>query len=259
MRSLVLEARRFAGACLGWIFILLLILTWGVLVIPATLLLAPIWPGVRERFAALTSAALRVYVRSLTFVRIRLEGAEKRLTGARILVMNHVSRLDSVVMLAFEPRLAGPVRGYMLRVPILGGLIRLLGFFDADVGALATFDAMQRAASHAREREGGLLFYPEGTRSKTGEIGAFHVGAFRAAVDHDLPIQPVVMEGLDVAFPPGYWLPATPHRQLVRVRYLAPLRPPYPAGPKRDVVRALSERVRAELVAELARMRAERG
>ena len=258
MRSLGLEIWRVAGAFLGWIFFLVPALLWGVLVVPATLLLAPVWPGVRERFAALTSAVLRGYVRSLTFARFRLEGAEQRLEGARILVVNHTSRLDSPVMLAFEPRLAGPVRGYMLRVPLVGAVIRLLGFFDVDAGTLATFDAMQSAARHARAREGGLLFYPEGTRSKTGEIGPFHHGAFRAAVDHDLPIQPVVIEGLDVAFPPGHWLPPHPGRHLVRIRYLAPVRPPYPAGPRRDVVRALAQRVRADLVAELARLRAER-
>jgi 1-acyl-sn-glycerol-3-phosphate acyltransferase len=172
--------------------------------------------------------------------------------------VNHASRLDSPVLLAFEPRLAGPVRGYMLRVPIIGAIIRLLGFFDADAGEAAAFEAMQRAAARARERGGGLLFYPEGTRSKTGSIGAFHRGAFRIAVDHDLPIQPVVIEGLDVAFPPGHLLPPTRGRQLVRIRYLEPLHPPYGEGFRRDVVRALADRVRADLVEALAKLRAER-
>jgi 1-acyl-sn-glycerol-3-phosphate acyltransferase len=170
-----------------------------------------------------------------------------------------VSRLDSPVLLAFEPRLAGPVRGYMLRVPIVGRIIRLLGFFDADTGEVEAFEAMQRAAAHARARGGGLLFYPEGTRSKTGEIGPFHGGAFRVAVDCELPIQPVVIEGLDLAFPPGRLLPPHSGRVLVRIRYLEPLHPPYGSGPRREVVRALAQRVRAKLVEELARMRAERG
>jgi 1-acyl-sn-glycerol-3-phosphate acyltransferase len=255
---LVLELGRVSGALFGWLCFLSIALLWGVVVIPATLLLAPVWPRARELFATLTGLALRVYVRSLTFAKIRLEGAEKRLTGMRILVANHASRLDSPVLLAFEPRLAGPVRGYMLRVPIVGRIIRLLGFFDADTGDVATFEAMQRAVAHARERAGGLLFYPEGTRSKSGEIGPFHHGAFRAAVDHGLPIQPIVIEGLDRAYPPGTLLPPRPGRQLVRIRYLEPLHPPYGAGPRREVVRGLSARVRALLIHELARLRAER-
>lgn len=236
---------------------MLLTLVWGVLVVPLTLLLRPLWPGVIERHAALTRAALRAYVRHLPFARFQVEGGDKRLVGPRVLVANHQSRLDSPVLLSFEPRLFGPVRGYMLRVPIVGRAIRLLGFFDADADA-TTLREMQRAAERVRAVGGGLLFYPEGTRSATGAIGPFHRGAFRIAYDHDLPIQPVVIEGLDRALPRGRATPPLPGRQRVRIRYLPPLHPPYGAGPRRAVVRALAERVRVMLVEELARMRAER-
>ena len=246
-----------AGVLLGWGIWVVLTLVWGVLVIPVTLLLRPVWPGVLDRHAALTRATLHLYVSHLTFVQFRVEYADKRLEGPRILVANHQSRLDSPVMLSIEPRLFGPARGYMLRVPIIGIAIRLLGFFDADAES-ATFEAIQRAAERARACGGGLLFYPEGTRSETGEIGHFHRGAFRAAYDHDLPIQPVVIEGLDRALPPGHAIPPVPGRHLVRIRYLEPLHPPYGAGPRRAVVRALAERVRNTLVDELARLRAQR-
>ena len=252
------EILWLGGALLGWAVWVGLVLVWGLLVIPVTLLLLPLWPGVRGRFAALTRAALRAYVARLPFARFELEGRDERLGGARILIANHQSRLDSPVLLAFEPRLFGPVRGYMLRVPIVGRIIRLLGFFDADGSEAATLDAMQEAAARARAEGAGLLFYPEGTRSTTGEIGRFQRGAFRLAVDQELPIQPLVIEGLDVAFPPGHWLPPIRGRHPVRIRYLEPLHPPYGSGPRRDVVRALTERVRSSLVEELARLRAER-
>jgi 1-acyl-sn-glycerol-3-phosphate acyltransferase len=236
----------------------LLTLVWGILIVPSTLLLLPVWPDIRERFASLTRVALRAYVNQLSFLRLSVEGAENRIDGPRILVANHQSRLDSPVLLALEPRLCGPVRGYMLRVPIVGTVIRLLGFFDADAGESAVLDAMNRAAERARSRGGGLLFYPEGTRSETGEIGSFRRGAFRAAVDHDLPIQPVVIEGLDTVFPPGHVITPMSGRYPVRIRYLKPLHPPYGTGLRRDVVRDLAEQVRKSLVDELARMRAER-
>jgi 1-acyl-sn-glycerol-3-phosphate acyltransferase len=226
-------------------------------VIPLTLLLTPVWPAVREHYASLTRVALRAYVRLLPFARLQLEGADERLQGARVLVVNHTSRLDSPVMLALEPRLSGPVRGYMLRVPIVGTAIRLLGFFDADAH-VDTVAAMHRAADRARERGGGLLFYPEGTRSATGEVAPFHHGAFRVAYDHDLPIQPVVIEGLDKVFPPGRVISPTRGRQLVRIRYLKPLHPPYGAGSRREVVRALSNEVRNALIEQLAQLRMER-
>jgi 1-acyl-sn-glycerol-3-phosphate acyltransferase len=258
MRRFALEIYRVGGTLLGWAVFLLLILVWGVLVVPATLLLLPLWPGVQEHFASLTRRALRLYVGQLPFLRLCVEGVENRIDGPRILVANHQSRLDSPVLLALEPRLCGPVRGYMLRVPIVGAVIRLVGFFDADAGESVVLDAMNRAAERARGRGGGLLFYPEGTRSQTGEIGPFRRGAFRAAVDHDLPIQPVVIEGLDTVLPPGHVISPVHGRYPARIRYLEALHPPYGTGLRRDVVRGLAEQVRSTLVQELARLRAQR-
>jgi 1-acyl-sn-glycerol-3-phosphate acyltransferase len=258
VRRLLREIYRIGGTLLGWTAWVLLTLLWGILVVPLTLLAMPVWPAAREHFAALTRHALRAYIGHLSFVRICVEGAESRLEGPRVLVANHQSRLDSPVLLALEPRLCGPVRGYMLRVPIIGAVIRLVGFFDADAAEASVLEAMSRAAEHARSSGGGLLFYPEGTRSESGEVGAFRRGAFRAAVDHDLPIQPVVIEGLDVVLPPGRLITPVFGRYPVRIRYLEPLHPPYGAGLRREVVRDLSERVRNSLVEELARMRAER-
>lgn len=258
MRRLGQEIYRVGGTLLGWTIWILLTLVWGILVVPLTRLLLPVWPGVRERFASLTRLALRIFVDHLSFVRICVEGADTRLEGPRILVANHQSRLDSPVLLALEPRLCGPVRGYMLRVPIVGSVIRLVGFFDADAVESAVLGAMNRAAERAHLHGGGLLFYPEGTRSETGEIGSFRGGAFRAAVDHDLPIQPVVIEGLDTVLPPGHAITPMFGRYPARIRYLEPLHPPYGSGLKRDVVRGLAEQVRSTLVDELARMRAER-
>jgi 1-acyl-sn-glycerol-3-phosphate acyltransferase len=258
MRSSGAELSRIGGTVVGWLWFGGLVLVWGALVIPATLLLAPVWPGVRDRFARLTTRTLGRFVRGLPFLRFRVEGSAERLLGPRIFVVNHQSRLDSPLMIAIEPRLAGPVRGYMLRVPVVGTVIRLLGFFDADAGEVESFEAMNRAAQRARARGEVLLFYPEGTRSKDGEIGPFRRGAFRAAVDHHLPIQPVVIEGIEAVFPPGHAIAQSGASHVVRVRFLEPLHPPYGEGPRRDVVRALAERVRQTMVEELARLRSER-
>ena len=194
------------------------------------------------------------------YMRIGVEGAERRVAGTRILVANHQSWLDPLVLMGIEPRLAGPVRRYMLRVPIFGTVARLAGFFQSDVGELPSLDEVARCVADARARGGSLLFFPEGTRSKDGALGPFHRGAFRTAFDHGLAIQPVVIEGLDRVLPRHGPIVQTYGRTLVRVRYLAPIAPPFeiPGVPRRDVVRGLAERARTAIAEELEAMRKSR-
>ena len=258
MRDAVRHIGRLAATLWGWFVFVVGCLVWGVLVIPATLLLAGHWPGANERFNTLTRAILRLYIRTLPFLRILVDGEDRRLRGPRILVANHQSWLDPIVMISLEPGLSGPARRYMFRVPVVRTIISIAGFFPSDTGEISPLDPMHDCARAGRERGGGLLFFPEGTRSRTGEIGPFHRGAFRVAVDHELPIQPVVIDGLDRVLPPGHLIAQAPGRYPVRVRYLTPIEPPFEGGARRDVERALADQVRGILVEALARSRAER-
>jgi 1-acyl-sn-glycerol-3-phosphate acyltransferase len=117
---------------------------------------------------------------------------------------------------------------------------------------------MRQGVQEALDARGKLLFFPEGTRTKTGEINTFHLGAFRMAVESKLPIQPAVIEGLHTVFPAESPIVKTRGRYLVRVSYLDPIHPPYGEGSQRRVVRELAQQVRLSMVDELNRLTAER-
>lgn len=261
MGRLARELYRYTATAQGWLLFGALTLFFGLVPIPLVLLFARVWPGAGERFADWTHRALAFYGRNVLYMRIGVEGAERRVAGTRILVANHQSWLDPLVLMGIEPRLGGPVRRYMLRVPIFGTVARLAGFFQSDVGELPSLDEVARCVATARARGGSLLFFPEGTRSKDGALGPFHRGAFRTAFDHGLAIQPVVIEGLDRVLPRHGPIVQTYGRYLVRVRYLDPIAPPFApdAALRRDTVRQLAERARAAIAEELSKMRAERG
>ncbi|MDJ0846875.1 MAG: lysophospholipid acyltransferase family protein [Myxococcota bacterium] len=257
MRHLELGYRLLASA-LGWGFMVGSWLLWSALVVPATLLLSRVWPGAFALFDTVTQGLLRIYVQTLLSARIEVEGEEHRLPGTRVLVSNHQSLLDPIVLLALEPHLCGPIRGSLYRLPLLGPIVRVFGFHPVGANEVAPLEELRQNVELARARGGALLFFPEGTRSRTGEVGPFRRGAFRTAVDHDLPIQPLVIEGLDRVLPPGRILTPVAHRYPVRIRYLPALHPPYGSGVRRNVVRALCETVRGVLVDELARLRGQR-
>jgi len=77
------------------------------------------------------------------------------------------------------------------------------------------------------------------------------------AVEYQLPIQPVVSDGLHRVFPPGSLIVQTMGRYPVQVRYLDPIKPPYGEGPQRRVVREFAQRVRFSMIEELKGLRRE--
>ena len=259
MRRLSREVYRYLATLQGWLWFGVGTLLGGVLT-PPTLLLARRWPAARSAFADFTHAFLALYQRSVLFMRVRVEGRDRRLPGARVVVANHQSWLDPLVLMGCERRLQGPIRRYMLEVPIFGAIPRLCGFFPSEIGEPARLDAMRDAVETARARGGSLLFFPEGTRGSDGAIGPFHRGAFRLAYDCELPVQPVLIEGLDRILPRRGPIVQTQGRSLVRIRYLEAIEPPFgPAdsGRRREAVRELAERVRRAMAEELERMRSE--
>jgi len=258
MSRLARELYRYFATAQGWLWFGAITLFFGLVPIPIALLFSPIWEGAGDWFADFTHAALALYGRTCLYMRIGVEGC--RAEGTRIVVANHQAWLDPLVLMGLERRLAGPVKRYMLRVPIFGAVPRLAGFFQSDVGELPSLGAVARCVATARARGGSLLFFPEGTRSRDGALGAFHRGAFRTAFDHCLAIQPVVIEGLDRVLPRKGPIVQTYGRQLVRVRYLAPIEPPFeiPGVLRRDIVRGLAERARDAIAEELETMRKSR-
>ncbi len=94
-----------------------------------------------------------------------------------------------------------------------------------------------------------VLFFPEGTRSRTGEMASFKEGAFRLAIEAGAPIRPVVFAGTRDALPPGefFFRPAR-----ISIRVLDPISV---AELTVDDAGALATRVQALVLAERDEMR----
>jgi 1-acyl-sn-glycerol-3-phosphate acyltransferase len=109
-----------------------------------------------------------------------------------IVVSNHQSFIDIIVALSLSPKMTLIVKDYVWNNPFLGVVARFMGCFPT------SFEDERREAAVKRIIEEGysLFIFPEGTRSKTGEIGHFHRGAFYYAEQYKLPLQPLLIEGM---------------------------------------------------------------
>jgi|GEM_PF-1885456 len=234
------------------------VVLWAIVVLPVVAGICFFLPATRHRLTDATQRAVGLFVRLLPFIRIEVDDRRRLASGCRVLVANHQSFLDPLIIFSVERRVRGPARGYLFRTPFLRSYLQFAGFYVSDRGRPAPLEKMRRSAEDVLACGGSLLFYPEGTRSKTGELEEFGMGAFRVAQEFGLPIQPIVVEGLDRAYPSGSVVVQTRWRARVRVRYLDPVRPPFGDGPQRQVVRALARRIRTQMEEELHEMRGDR-
>jgi 1-acyl-sn-glycerol-3-phosphate acyltransferase len=132
-------------------------------------------------------------------VRLRVRGREHlRGGGARIIVMNHQSLLDMLCLSALHPPGACPLGKSQFKwVPVIGLAWWALGGHFVDRGNSPRARATLRKLGDDMRRHGlAAIIAPEGTRTRTGQLQPFKMGAFHLA--HDLggvPIVPLIWYG----------------------------------------------------------------
>lgn len=119
-----------------------------------------------------------------------------------LLVTNHASYLDPVILGVVCSRpLYFFAKAELFQNPIFGGLIRSLHAFPVHINRLDK-DAIERAIQELTEGKAVLVF-PEGTRSRDGELRPGQAGAGFLAVKAKVPVLPVYLRGAYEALPPG--------------------------------------------------------
>jgi 1-acyl-sn-glycerol-3-phosphate acyltransferase len=155
-------------------------------------------------------------------------------TGGALLVSNHVSYLD-VVFLGIPLR--RPLN-YMARstlfVSILGWFIRSVGAFPIQregMGASGMKETLRRL------RAGGIVtLFPEGTRSKDGDLAALKPGIAVLVQRVGVPVVPVGLAGMFEIWPRSRLFPV-PHP--IRIHYGRPIYPNELAGLDTEAITAL--------------------
>jgi len=174
----------------------------------SSLALVTLIPGLRvgvRRSIAHGAARLFFFVSG---VRVKVVGKELLPAGPCVVVANHASYVDGVLLKAFLPaRFSFVIKKEITKVPLAGVLLRRIGSefvdrFNRNAGAMDT-----RRLIKAADAGQAFAFFPEGTFNKAPGVGKFHSGAFVIAAHAGLPVIPVAIQGTRHMLPGGRVLP----------------------------------------------------
>ena len=133
-------------------------------------------------------------------IRIRWIGQEKLPPEPCVIISNHISDFDPMILLAMTRKrhIVYISKESNFRLPLAGGFIRGAGFLPIDrENALRAMRTLGDAGVKMKEYGVDVGIYPEGTRSRTGKLLRFKKGAYVLAQRADAPIVVMVTRGTE--------------------------------------------------------------
>lgn len=185
------------------------------------------------------------------FIRRTIDGVENiDKNKAYVMVLNHNSGFDIFAAYKIPLNFRWVSKREVFRVPFMGPLLTIHGDIPIERGNAAEAMAkMLRLGKLWLGRGTSVAIFPEGTRSKTGQINRFKAGAFNLAKEAEVEILPIVMTGTNEFFRKG-WL--VNWRNRVGIRVL----PPVPVEQIQSMeVKELMQQTQERMVEALAQLR----
>lgn len=227
----------------------LFVSSW-VLVIGTPALIIGILTGAQRHLYFLGILCVRIAM-ALLGIRVVVVGREHiQRQRAALYCVNHASNVEPPILFAvlreLTPGLKVVYKAVLRKLPILGRGFDVVGFvpIEREHRERAT-QAIDKGVDTVRAGH-SLLMFPEGTRSRTGELLPFKRGAFVLAIKGQVPVVPMAIYGADRAMRKGspiIW------PTVVRVHLGAPVDS---TGLTLDDRQRLADTVRARVAALLA-------
>lgn len=172
-------------------------LIFGTLVIILSLLG---FPELASRLCGTSWARLNLAV---SMIKVEVEGQEKiDPQHSYIVVANHQSLIDIYLLYGCAGlEIKWVMKRELRSVPVIGLACQVMGHIYIDRSdSEAAIASINRARSRIRDGV-SVVFFPEGTRSRSGELLPFKKGAFRLAQELGLPILPVSIHNTNKVLP----------------------------------------------------------
>ncbi|PIQ26773.1 1-acyl-sn-glycerol-3-phosphate acyltransferase [bacterium (Candidatus Blackallbacteria) CG17_big_fil_post_rev_8_21_14_2_50_48_46] len=138
-------------------------------------------------------------------IRVQLRGLEHLSESAAVMVGNHQGMFDILVLLGYLSR--PPVfvaKQELFKIPLFGQAMLALGHIPVDrKDREKAIASIQKGTQKLNKNEQKVVFFPEGTRTRDGQMLPFKKGAFVFAQESGLPLTPFMIRGSYQALPPG--------------------------------------------------------
>ena len=210
-------------------------------------------PFDRERFVIhwlLTHQSL-ILTRLLPIWKIKTEGREKAVKGTTyVIISNHQSILDILFIDSLRYNFKWISKIENINLPFLGWYLKMAGYITVDRGNKESKAEMLEKSAACLKRDISIMLFPEGTRSPDKEISFFKRGAFQLAIQANVPILPVLIDGTGDILPKHGLIFASGHRISIRV-----LDPVLPASFNTDNPDELALRLMSVMTSELKKLR----
>jgi 1-acyl-sn-glycerol-3-phosphate acyltransferase len=166
-----------------------------------------------------------------------------------ILVANHVSGYDIFALAGALPvPYSFVAKKELERIPFFGTAWKAAGHISIDRSdRQSAVQSLRRAGEKIRSEHSTVIIFPEGTRSRTGELLPFKKGAFVLAVDARVPVVPVAIVGSETIVAPGM---RAIRPRTIELHFGAPISPEVAAAGGPD---ALISTARARMLEMLGR------
>lgn len=167
-----------------------------------------------------------------------------------VMVSNHLSQADIPVISNLPWEMKWVAKKELFEVPLLGWMMKMSGDISVDRRSVNRKVSTFRQASYYLQHSCSVMFFPEGTRSRTGKLNRFAYGAFELAIKEQVPVLPMAIDGTQSALPKKSWKFGP--RNNIKLKVLEPVST---EGLSMDDIEKLADEVRLEILEQLSAWR----